>query len=335
MKTLVELEGVNGDWFDLTRGDRGVYLARDVKGMFYDPPVKVMYEEPGNYPGARYLNHRILRRDIVFAVEILNDARSGENSWLYRDSDFRKALAYDRDATLYVTTEDSGRRYLKIRLSEAPETEMLTDPNDRVINRTTFVCVAYDPFWYEDDFVVQATTATDTRFDPSFWTPPWPWQELPKETLVFDVQPSSLNGGGLNPTDQHIWPKWVVPGADLPPAGLIDVFDINFPWETAPFAQYDIPDPSFEDPEFADRVLRTPGLVYGENCLVDSDPRVEQFTAESGSQVWARTNGVRFRHPIPPYTRAHTYEVKVTGLPPGKVVSLRLPRPWSRAWGLH
>lgn len=52
MDTLVELEGVNGEWFTLAgpgEGDRGVYLGTDVKGL-YDPPVKVVYEEPGNYP---------------------------------------------------------------------------------------------------------------------------------------------------------------------------------------------------------------------------------------------------------------------------------------------
>ena len=63
--TIVELEGVNGEFFNLTTGDQGVFLATDVEGCFYDPPVKVVVEEPGNYPGARYLNHRILKRDIV------------------------------------------------------------------------------------------------------------------------------------------------------------------------------------------------------------------------------------------------------------------------------
>ena len=64
--TVVELEGVNGELFNLTTGDHGVFLATDVEGCFYDPPVKVVIEEPGNYPGARYLNHRVLKRDIIF-----------------------------------------------------------------------------------------------------------------------------------------------------------------------------------------------------------------------------------------------------------------------------
>ena len=78
MKTVVELEGVNGELFTIAgddAGDKGVYLATGVTGLF-DPPVKASYEEPGNYPGARYLSHRILRRDLVFAVHILEDGES-------------------------------------------------------------------------------------------------------------------------------------------------------------------------------------------------------------------------------------------------------------------
>src|SRR5690606_30980494 len=106
METVVELEGVNGEMFTLAgpdAGDQGVYLGTGMEGL-YDPPVKVVYEEPGNWPGARYLSHRILRRDVVFGVEILNDKTA---SWLSRDSAWRKAWAYDRDCKLYITTEES------------------------------------------------------------------------------------------------------------------------------------------------------------------------------------------------------------------------------------
>lgn len=338
MISIVELEGVNGETFNLTTGDRGVYLAEDVKGAFYDPPVKIVYEEPGNYPGARYLNHRVLRRDITFGVQILNDGQSGERSWISRDSEFRKALAFDRDATLRITTSESGTRELKFRLAESPDVDMRVDPQMNTINMTKVIGVAGDPFWYEDDVVHSVTTKTDTSFDPVLIDLPgqWPWEKLPVEKLSITVDLGN-NHGGVNPTDQYIFPKWTVPGStrkvpDFPwpfPPG------IPVPWERAPFTQFIIPDYSFENPEQADRRLKTPGLIYGENCKIDSDPRVEQFSSESGSQVWARTNGVRFRNAIPPYTQSKTFELEVSGCPPGQVITLRLPRPWSRAWGLE
>lgn len=330
--TVVELEGVNGEWFNLTEGDRGVFLGTGVKGLF-DPPVKVVYEEPGNYPGARYLNHRILRRDITLALLIVDDK---SDPWAGRDSEVRKALAYDRDAYLYVTTPESGRRRLTVRLGDAPDVDLDTDPHLGRLVVVKLLLVAGDPFWYGDDVVYEAVTKTDTRFQPTIFDGIFPWNQLPKETLHITVDPSD-GKGGLNPTDQYIWLKWSVPGSteeipDLPfpfPPG------IPIPWDKAPFTQWVIPDLSFEDPEYADRRLKLPGLIYKENCVIDTDPRVEQISSEIDTQVWARMNGVRFRNPVPPYTKSKKFRLDVAGCAPGQMVTLRISRPWSRPWGLE
>lgn len=259
---VVELEGVNGEWFNLTTGDRGVFLATDIKGAFFDPPVKAVYEEPGNYPGARYLNHRVLRRDVTFGVEILNDAPSGSKSWLSRDSEWRKAWAFDRDSTLHVTTRQSGTRRLKLRLLESPEVDMRYDPQMNAVNRTVMVCVAGDPFWYEDDVVYSAVTQQNTTFDPNPLPWPWPQQQIPSETITISVDPSD-GKGGLNPTDQYIFPKWTVPGSTQAPA---EPYVPGLPWLGAPNSPatiWTLPDYSFEDEELANRRLRLPGLIGG------------------------------------------------------------------------
>lgn len=332
--TVVELEGINGEWFTLAgprAGAEGYVLGTGVKGLF-DPPVKTVYEEPGNYPGARFLNHRIQRRDITFAVIILNDAK-GPTSWLSRDSEWRKAWAFDKDAKLHITTPESGHRYLKVRLGESPDIDLETDPNMGTLTVAKMMAIAGDPFWYEDDVVYSAITSKDTRFQPSIF---FNGAAIPKEALSIKVDPSD-GSGGLNPTDQYVWLKWTVPGSkehvpDLPfpfPPG------IAVPWDTAPFAQWSIPDYSFEDPTQADRVLTMPGLLIGEDCVIDTDPRVEQVSSASGSQVWGRMNGVRFRYPVPPWTEKKTFQITVSGCAPGQMITLRIPRPWSRPWGLE
>ena len=256
--TVVELKDVNGEWWNLTTGDRGVYLGTGVKGI-YDPPVKVVYEEPGNYPGARYLTHRVLRRDLVFGVEILDD---DGDSWLSRDSEWRKAWSFHQDCELHITTPESGRRYLKLRLGEAIEVDTETDPRGNSINRAAMVTIAGDPFWYQDDVLYTAVTKLDTRFNPNQLPWPWPQQELPTETLTIEVDPKD-GKGGLNPTDQYVFLKWQVPGSTEAPA---EPYIPGIPWLGAPKSQatiWTIPDYSFEDEEYANRRLRLPGLIGG------------------------------------------------------------------------
>lgn len=257
MQTVVELVGVNGESFILAgpdAGNQGVYLGTGVSG-FYDPPVKVVYEEPGNLPGSRYLNHRILRRDVVFAVLILNDSGVGE-SWLTRDSAWRKAWAFDRDCKLKVTTTESGTRYLKLRLMESPEISTETDPNGNSVNVAKMMCVAGDPFWYQDDLVYTATTSTNTSFDPNTFSWPWNTDSLPKENLTITVPV-------CNPTDQYIFPKWTIPGSTYAPA---EPYVPGLPWLGAPKSRanvWTIPDYSFEDATQTTRRVVMPGLIGG------------------------------------------------------------------------
>lgn len=236
--TVVELVGVNGVVYNLTTGDKGIFLAEDPKGAFYDPPVKCVYEEPGNYSGSRYLNHRVLRRDITFGVEILNDAMTGVTSWAYRDSAWRKAWAFDKDATLRVTTPESGTRTLKVRLLESPDVDMRVDPKMQPIVRTVMSCVAPDPFWYGADAVFTGTTTGASG------------------TI-------SLVVSNCNPTDQYIFPKWTLPGSSQAPS---EPYIPGLPWlgaPTSPQVKWTVPDYSFEDATLATRRVKMPGLIGG------------------------------------------------------------------------
>lgn len=265
--TVVELEGVNGEWVTLAgpdAGDEGIYLAPGWTGIF-DAPVKVVYEEPGNFPGARFLSSRILRRDVLFQVHILNDFQSGDaNSWLSRDSFWRRMWAVDKDCTMYITTEESGTRYLKLRLGEAPDIDVSVDPKLNGATVAKMTCIAGDPFWYEDDVVASAVTQTNTTFDPNPLPWPWPQLALPTETLEITVEPGDEFGShGLNPTDQPIWLKWTVPGSTLPPALP---YIPGIPWLGAPNSPatiWTIPDYSFMDDANANRRLTLPPLIGG------------------------------------------------------------------------
>ena len=126
-------------------------------------------------------------------------------------------------------------------------------------------------------------------------------------------------------------------GDPIPEFGWPFPDGVAIPWERAPFTTFMLPDYEFGSTvdEDLNRRLKLPGLLYGENTVVDTDPRMEQVTSETGSEVWARMNGVRFRNFVPPYTEARKFEFTASGCAAGQVISLRLPRPWSRPWGLE
>lgn len=292
MTTLVELEGVNGDVIPLTgpeAAERGVILAPGGLQGIYDPPVKVVFEEPANFPGARYLHHRIMRRDVIIGVDIYDD---GPGTLLQRDSEFRKMWDYKDTSKLHVTTDDYGTRTLTLQMSEQPEYEETYDLNEVEVTQVKFTTTAVDPFWYSEDETFLYTTKTDTT-DGSL------------EEFVISVPE-------VNPTDQPIWPKW----------------------EASAPAKWTIPDYSWLDNELANRRIVMPTLVIGEDLEIDADPRTPQIVADNGAPVWARMNGIRFRHPVPKYTGQRDFHCRVTLAPVDSVLQLRLPRPWSRPWGL-
>lgn len=306
MDTIVELEGVNGERFTLAgpkAGDRGIHLGTGTQGL-YDPPVKTVWEEPANFPGARFLDHRILRRDIVFGVEILNDEYLGKSkSWMSRDSEWRKAWSYTEDCKLYVTTED-GTRWLNLRLGEQPEVDLTIDPKRKTMHRAVMTCVAGDPFWYSEDETFTYETKTDTTGIAS--------PVDANGNIVPGAEQFTLHVPEANPTDWIVWPMWEL---------------------SAP-GRWLVPDYSFQDDELANRRILMPSLIAGENVEIEVNPMEPQVVAENGAPVWARMNGVRFRHWIPEYTYEVDFNLAVAGAPKGAVCQLRLARPWSRPWGL-
>lgn len=55
----------------------------------------------------------------------------------------------------------------------------------------------------------------------------------------------------------------------------------------------------------------------------------------SNTNIAGRTNGKRLVYKVPPYTPPTEIPVYVTGASPGAGVQLRMPRLWSRPWGLE
>ncbi|WP_232839535.1 MULTISPECIES: phage tail protein [Nocardia] len=185
-RTLVQLESPDGDLITLSgrgMGAEGVLLGTDVEGI-YDAPVRTIYTSHAHQIGSTYRGKRNLQRDITFGVWV---GRESGETWLFNDSRWRKAWSYERDSKLWIETEESGRRYLKVRLGEQPMFKPERDPQITQSARVVMTVIASDPWWYEaedqtDSWVLESGTAGTGSVTVS------------------------------NPTDNELWMRWVLQG---------------------------------------------------------------------------------------------------------------------------
>ncbi|MBF6332370.1 phage tail protein [Nocardia transvalensis] len=183
---VIELHGVDGSHWVLSgpgQGAQGVELGTSPTGL-YDAPVKTLWVSSAFQPGATFTGVNWLKRDVVFAVNIYETASAG---WEDVDSAWRKAWAYDRDATLTVTTSH-GARKLRLRMSGQPDIKPKIDPHIKRFSQVTMTCTAGTPWWVEDDVTATAATTTDTTAQGA------------SQTLWLPVS---------NPTDQPMYLQWV------------------------------------------------------------------------------------------------------------------------------
>ncbi|AKF27784.1 minor tail protein Gp27 [[Brevibacterium] flavum] len=114
-----------------------------------------------------------------------------------------------------------------------------------------------------------------------------------------------------NPTDTWLYPLWV---CDAP-------------------GKWSLPDFSWRDDQWHDRVITTPTLGSGEALTIDTYPANESYVSANGSNIAGRFGGVEFLFPIPPHTPPTQVPVKVSGGQAGASVMVRMTRNWRRPRG--
>jgi hypothetical protein len=304
---IVELEGVNGDWFTLSGegfGEQGCFLGTDVSGI-YDTPVRTIYHEHAFQEGASYGGKRILRRDLVFGVWVTDD--NGE-SWQENDSRLRKALSYDDEFKLWITDTDSGsRRHLKLRLSEQPGVDMENDPRLLGRQKVVLTCTAGDPWWYEADYTATWVASEDTT-DGHF------------QAGTITVK---------NPTDIEVYPEWLLQAPGIPRLP-------DFSWGDKRHNGYGTNGYFDAATVFATRQIVMAELLPDFPVRVETRPDARDGGFQSGDQSYRqRMQMVRFLYPIPAHTAAVQLPVGMSKALPGTGIQLRIPQPWSRPWGLQ
>jgi hypothetical protein len=304
---IVELEGVNGDWFTLSgegMGEQGTHLGTDVDNI-YDTPIKTLYTEHAFQEGATYNGKRVLRRDLVMGLWVTDD--NGE-SWQENDSRLRKALSYENEFKLWITDPDRGsRRHLKMRLSEQPQVKMDNDPRLLGRQQVVLTCTAGDPWWYDEDYTYTWASTEDTT-DGHF------------QMGTVTVQ---------NPTDHEVYPQWLLraPGQPRLP---------DFSWGDKRHNGYGTNGYFDAATAFATRQITVAELLPDHPVRIDTRPDARHGGYQSTDQNYRqRMKMVRFLYPIPPYTKAIELPVGMSKALANTEIQLRLPQPWSRPWGLE
>lgn len=303
--TQVELEGVNGRVITLSgegSDESSTYLATGMTG-FMDVPVTVLRGSHAFQEGSTYFGKRFPERLLEFGVVI--DSTNGL-SWMENDSEFRKMWDVERDCKLWIETETS-RRYLKIRPAEEFRFEPEFDPNQTQIEQVRLKCVAMDPWWYEDDYT-DTWVATEDTTDGHF------------QMGTITIQ---------NPTDREVYPQWLLqaPGQPRLP---------DFSWGDKRHNGYGTNGYFDAATAFATRQIVMAELLPNHHVRVDTRPDARDGGYQSTDQTYRqRMKMVRFLYPIPPYTKPIELPVGMSKALPGTGIQVRIPRPWSRPWGLE
>lgn len=160
----------------------------------------------------------------------------------------------------------------------------------------------YDPDTNDVTDVIMTVVADD----PFWYAPPYVEDVIINKSGALEV----LHG---NPTGNNIYPVWVLEGGTK---WSIPHYEYDFQGNLVKASKIDLPK------------LET---VDGD-LVVNTDPAERQLVATGGTNVWGRMNGVRFKHPIPPYTDKVNFQLSHNSSTP-KSAQVRLVRPFNRPWG--
>lgn len=158
-----------------------VQVRESSLGDLLDVPVNTSRASVVGKPGTKFLGSRMLERNILLPVLVQG---SSQEAFAEADSGFRKALDYETTARLSVVTEESGERWIDVRLSEQFSFEGEYDPHLDFRAKYTVSLVADDPLWRSE------TAHSEFVFNGLNW-------------YEGTVRVS-------NPTDVPVWPKWVL-----------------------------------------------------------------------------------------------------------------------------
>lgn len=292
------LNGDDGSRWDLTNND-DVFL-KPGPSMLMDAPAKTYWLETST--GSHYQGMGFVRRDPVFSVQIHDP---DPYVWADLDSRFRMALGMVGEGQFELEAHTSyGIRRLKMRqLSEPKAYE--TEQYERK-----------DP-WLTHDSTLAIMAACENPF----------WEADPVE-LSWELESGTAGSGTVPFENRGDVPVFWKANATAPARWR--VFDGSWGQKTYAKATY----PFNRAQDDLNRMVWLPALISGEDLDIDTHPDEPTLIADNGNPVQARWQSDGILYPIKPGTKPTQVPIQVEGAHPGAAITFKIPRWYSRPWGV-
>lgn len=288
----IQVAGSGRSWFE------GIELDQSPDGMFSS--AFTTRTVTGAYAGGFAAGDDFPIRQLVIPFHLV-DMGDGIEATVSR---FRKMWRIGREITWRYTSDYSGARWLRVRLSREIEFSPQEDWNTQGYAHAVVSAMALQPMYESESLVV--TASNPSAGSNTMWLPAW------------------------NPTDQKAWPEWA-----LNPNG-----EASFSLPDFSFGNEQEIDPTWLPGDLDDRMILVPvdGGTIDVMWSVMSEPRMDTFVAADLSNAPGQMGGVDTLFWIPPYTGTPDepilFPVTIDG-PAGAQVRLTLRRFWSAESGLE
>src|SRR5699024_3179331 len=122
------LQGVNGEWWNLTESDRGVRVPEGGLIGYEDTPVKTLWDEYAFQKGATYRGKRFLPREGTLVIDCYGAGDPwikglGEGPHSEVESLVKAGFDYDTPALLHCESHEWGLRWLELHKRQEIESE--------------------------------------------------------------------------------------------------------------------------------------------------------------------------------------------------------------------
>lgn len=271
----------------------GVCLLSGFSGLAHAPRTHV--KESWAYQEGVTLSQFPRVEERTFDMRLATKAASPDE-WVELEDRLWRALTFDDDAVLRVTTATSTRE-INCRLDRKPDDAMTMFPGETLFMVWSITLLAADPWWYSEELTSSWTRGSAVA-DGSGWY---------SGTVTIE-----------NPADQICWLEWSNREIEVAETWMLaDALGVYPAGHTSA----------------GQNILHAlPELGVGKSFLVNTYPLEETLKVMDNSLEWAKMRAAEFTYSVPAENEPVIVPVKLKGGTVNSKVTVFMPQRHDRPW---